>query len=206
MKRARQFLQAAGQQFSTMVHRCVSLLERERRAQLTVVVAVSLVIAAVVTESVMSTRHERRRWTSEVSVVVLTASVRAGERLGVANTTTVSVPRALLADDALLTLPPRTHARIALGANTALTSSLTIPAAEAVVIPVGWRVIALPPDITTPQLTPGDRVDIIIGDTVITTDSIVVSIAPFTLALPAEVIPSVTVATRVGDVFIAAQK
>ena len=33
MSRAKQFFATAGQQFSTLVHRIISLLERERRAQ-----------------------------------------------------------------------------------------------------------------------------------------------------------------------------
>lgn len=204
MKRARQFFQAAGQQFTTAVHRVVSLLERERRAQLIVVLAVSLVIAAVVAESVMSTRRARERWTSNVTVVVLTSSVRAGERLTVNNTTIVSVPRALLADDALRTLPPGTHTRIALSANTALTASVTVPAPEAVVIPAGWRVVALPTDVATPVVHSGDRVDLIVGNVVASVNSVVVSLSPLTVAVPSTLAPTIASAARLGEVSVAA--
>ena len=73
-------------------------------------------------------------------------------------------------------------------------------------IPEGWRIIALPQDITTPHLLPGDAVDVVIGESVVATDCLVISLKPVSLALPATVIPAVTAASRVGEVFIAAQK
>lgn len=206
MSRAKQFFATAGQQFSTLVHRIISLLERERRAQVVTIVVISVLTAGFIAESVATTRRERNSWSTSASVLVVTAPVRAGDELTADNTVTVALPEALIAVDALRTLTPNTRSRIALAANTPLSQSLLVPTSESVDIPADWRIIAFPPDIIAPPLTPGDNVDIITGNTVLARDSVVVSLNPLTLALPAEVLPAITAAARVGDVFIAAHR
>ncbi|MSZ16470.1 MAG: hypothetical protein F2618_02255, partial [Actinobacteria bacterium] len=121
MSRAKQFFATAGQQFSTLVHRIISLLERERRAQVVTIVVISVLTAGFVAESVAATRRERNSWSTSATVLVVTAPVRAGDELTADNTTTVALPEALIAVDALRTLTPNTRSRIALAANTPLT-------------------------------------------------------------------------------------
>lgn len=202
----KQFLVAARRQWRDLVHRCIFRLERERRSQMIVVIALIVACTSVFAESMTTARRQRQRWSSNVSVVVLTADVPANGVLTAANTKQISLPRALLTEDALTALPTQSRTRIALTANTPLSKSLVIPSSESITIPDGWRVIALPPDITTPHLLPGDVVDVVIGQTLVSTDCVVVSLKPLSLALPATVIPAVTAASRLGEVFIAAQK
>lgn len=200
------FLVSAAQQWRQLLHWCVSQLERERRSQIVVALLVSVVCAGVFAESVVTTRTQRNKWSTNASVVVATTDIAANELLTADNTQLVTLPLALIAADALREVPPHTRTRIALTANTPLTESLVVPSSESLAIPSGWRVIALPSDITTPALLPGDRVDIVIGTSVASPDCMVVSLSPLTIALPADVIPTVTAASRVGEVFIAARK
>jgi Flp pilus assembly protein CpaB len=206
MSRAKQFFATAGQQFSTLVHRIILLLERERRAQVVTIVVISVFTAGFVTESVVTTRRERNSWSTLASVLVLNAQVRAGDELTADNTTTVALPEALIAVDALRTLAPNTRSRIALAANTPLTRSLTIPSSDAVVIPDGWRVIALPADVAAPVVQPGDLIDLIVGATVVAANSVVVSVSPLTVAIPTDAVPTIASGARVGDVSVAASR
>ena len=206
MSRAKQFFATAGQQFSTLVHRIISLLERERRAQVVTIVVISVLTAGFVAESVAATRRERNSWSTSATVLVVTAPVRAGDELTADNTTTVALPEALIAVDALRTLTPNTRSRIALAANTPLTRSLTIPSSDAVVIPDGWRVIALPAEVAAPVVQPGDLIDLIVGATVVAANSVVVSVSPLTVAIPADAVPTIASGARVGDVSVAASR
>jgi Flp pilus assembly protein CpaB len=198
------FLISAARQWRQLLHSCVSQLERERRAQVATIAVISVLTAGFVAESVVATRRERNSWSHLAAVLVLTAPVRAGDELTAQNTTTVELPHALIAVDALYTIAPNTRSRIALAANTPLTRSLTIPSSDAVVIPEGWRVIALPSDVVAPVVQPGDAIDLIVGSTVVATNSVVVSASPLTVAVPADVVPAITRGARVGDVSVAA--
>jgi Flp pilus assembly protein CpaB len=202
----KQFFSTAVRQWRDLVYRILSALERKRKVQFVVAVALSIVCASVVAESVTTVHSQRKKWSSNVSVVVLTKNVTANERLTSDNTKIVALPTAIVATDALTALPARATTRVALTANTPLSQSLLVPTSESVDIPAGWRIIALPPDIIAPPLAPGDNVDIITGNTVLARDSVVVSLNPLTLALPADVLPSITTAARVGDVFIATHR
>ena len=206
MSRAKQFFVTAGQQFSALVHRIISLLERERSAQVVTIVVISVLTAGFVAESVVTTRRERNSWSTSATVLVVTASVRAGDELTADNTTTVALPEAFIAVDALRTLTPNTRSRIALATNTPLTRSLTIPSSDAVVIPRGWRVIALPADVAAPVVQPGDLIDLIVGATVVAANCVVVSVSPLTVAIPADVVPTIASGARVGDVSVAASR
>jgi Flp pilus assembly protein CpaB len=202
----KQFFSTAARQWRELVHRIISAVERQRRIQIVVALAASLVCASVVAESVATARLQRKKWSSNVSVVVITKDVATNERLTSDNTKLATLPEALVPADAVTSLPAQATTRVALATNTPLSQSLLVPTAESVDIPTGWRIIALPPDIIAPLLTPGDTVDVISGNTVLASDSVVVSLEPLTLALPAETLPEITMATRVGDVFIAAQR
>lgn len=201
----KQFLIAARRQWRDLANSWMFRLQRERRVQTIAVVILAVSCTSVVAESIVTTRTQRDQWTSEVSVVVLTADVPANGTLTSTNTKLISLPRALIATDAMTSLPPHTRTRVALATNTPLSRSLVIPSSESITIPDGWRVIALPSDISTPALRPGDHVDVIIGETVVTADCVVISLKPLSVALPADVVPSVTAASRIGEVFIAAQ-
>ena len=206
MRRAKPFFAPAGQQCSTLVHRIISLLERERRAQVVTIVVISVLTAGFVAESVVATRRERNSWSTSALVLVVTTQVRAGDELTANNTITVALPEALIAVDALRTLTPNTRSRIALAANTPLTRSLTIPSSDAVVIPDGWRVIALPAEVAAPVVQPGDLIDLIVGATVVAANSVVVSVSPLTVAIPADAVPTIASGARVGDVSVAASR
>jgi hypothetical protein len=202
----KQFFSTAARQWRDLVDRVISALERKRKVQLVVAIAISIVCASVVAESMTTAHSQRKKWSSNVSVVVLTKNVTANEPLTSDNTKIVALPIAIVATDALTALPARATTRVALTANTPLSQALLVPTSESVDIPAGWRIIALPPDIIAPPLTPGDNVDIITGNTVLARDSVVVSLNPLTLALPADVLSSITTAARVGDVFIATHR
>ena len=202
----KQFFSTAARQWRDLVGRIISALERKRKVQIVVAIAISIVCASVVAESISTARSQRTKWSSNVSVVVLTKNVTANERLTSDNTKIVTLPEAVVASDALTALPARATTRVALTANTPLSQSLLVPTSESIDIPSGWRIIALPPDIVTPPLSTGDTVDVITGNTVIAQGSVVTSVKPLALALPAEALPAFTAASRVGDVFIAAQQ
>lgn len=202
----KQFFSTAARQWRDLSHRSISALEKKRRVQIGVAIAVSFVCASVTAESLLTARSQRTKWSSKVSVVVLTKNVAAHQQLTSANTKIVTLPQAVVSSDAVTALPAHATTRVALTANTPLSQSLLVPTSESIDIPPGWRIIALPPDIVTPPLSTGDTVDVITGDTVIARDSVVVSSKPLTLALPAEALPAFTAASRVGDVFIAAQQ
>jgi Flp pilus assembly protein CpaB len=206
MSRAKQFFATAGQQFSTLVHRIILLLERERRAQVVTIVVISVLTAGFIAESVVTTRRERNSWSTSATVLVVTTPIRAGDELTADNTAGVALPEAFIAVDALRTLTPNTRSRIALAANTPLTRSLTIPSSDAVVIPDGWRVIALPADVAAPVVQPGDLIDLIVGATVVAANSVVVSVSPLTVAIPADAVPTIASGARVGDVSVAASR
>lgn len=202
---SKQFFSAAASQWRELLHRVVSAIEKKRRAQFVVVAVFSVICTSVFAEATVTARTQRQTWTSTVSVLVLTEDVEAKSLLTSTNTQLVTLPTAVIPADVLTSLPARTHTRVALTANTPLTQSLVIPSAESIQIPNGWRVIALPQDIATPLLTPGDQVDVIIGESVASPDSVVISLKPFSIAVPAELVPTVSSASRLGEVFIASK-
>lgn len=198
-----QFFVAASRQWKDLMHRWVFRLQRERRVQTIAVLLLVVTCTSVFAESVTKAHSERQRWSSNISVVVLTADIPANETLTSANTKLISLPRALIASDALTSLPPHTRTRLALTANTPLSASLVIPASESIDVPQGWRVIALPQDISAPPVTIGDKVDLIVGNTVVASDCILYSTSPYAVAVPLDVASSVAAAARLGEISIA---
>ena len=199
----KQFLIAARRQSQDLIQRLVFRVERERRAQLIAVIALVIVCTSVFAESVTKARRERQQWSSNVSVVVLTTDIPANGTLTSANTKIISLPRALITTDALTSLSPHTRTRIALTANTPLSKSLVIPTSESITVPDGWRVIALPQDISAPPVTIGDKVDLIVGNSVVATDCILYSTSPYAVAVPLDVATSIAAAARLGELSIA---
>ena len=61
-----------------------------------------------------------------------------------------------------------------------------------------------PVPLVAPVVQPGDAIDLIVGSTVVATNSVVVSASPLTVAVPADVVPAITRGARVGDVSVAA--
>ena len=199
----KQFLIAARRQWRDLANSWMFRLQRERRVQTIAVVILAVSCTSVVAESIVTTRTQRDQWTSNVSVVVLTANVPANGTLTSANTKLISLPRALIATDALTSLPPHTRTRVALATNTPLSTSLVIPSSESITIPDGWRVIALPQDVSAPPVAIGDKVDLIVGNDVVASDCILYSTSPFAVAVPLGVASAVATAARLGEISIA---
>lgn len=186
------------------MHRCARALERERRAQVTAVVVVSLVCALVITSSVASARRDRLAWSRHVGVTALTADVAAGDPVTAANTERIALPQALVAVDAVHTLPAGHRARVAMRARTPLSMSLLVPSPDAVTVPAGWRVIAMPGDLVMPAVTPGDRVDLVVGTNVVSSGALVVSTDPASIAVPANMVAPIAAAARLAELVVAA--
>ena len=103
----KQFFSTAARQWRDLSHRSISALEKKRRVQIGVAIAVSIVCASAIAESITTARSQRTKWSSNVSVVVLTNNVTANERLTSNNTKIVALPRAVIASDVLTALPSR---------------------------------------------------------------------------------------------------
>ncbi len=203
MKKFRAFLRAANSQLNTLIHRTISLLEVERRAQLVAVVIVSVVIAGFITAVTHSATSARSQWTSHVHVRITSSAVTPGELLNNRNTTVVDVPEATIADDAISSLPKNARARIALQPHTPLSASMLLLDDSAVAIPHGWRGIAMPSDLIVPNVVAGDHVDVIAGDVVVAEGALIVSSSNnegITIAVPAAQSPVVASAARLGDI------
>ena len=206
MSGTRHRLTATSQRLRVALRLCARALERDRRAQVTAVVVVSLVCTLTVASSVVSARRDRLAWSTHVNVVALTGDVAAGEQVGPGNTERIALPVALVAQDAATEIPTGLRARIALRAGTPLTASMLVPADGAVAVPAGWRVIAIPLDLAMPAVSPGDTVDLVVGTTVIVSDARVVSADPLTVAVPASAVAQVAAAARVAELVVAAHE
>ncbi len=187
-----------------VMRRCARRLERERRAQFAAVLVVSLVCAVIITSSVASARSDRLAWSRHVGVTALTADVAAGDPVTAANTERIALPQALVPVDAVHTLPAGHRARVAMRARTPLTMSLLVPSPDAVTVPTGWRVIAMPGDLVMPAVTPGDRVDLVVRTNVVATGALVVSTDPASIAVPANMVAPIAAATRLAELVVAA--
>ena len=86
MKSLTVFLRIALAQFTTLLNALIRALQIQRRAQLIAVLVVSVVIGFFVARTVQSTRATRHQWTSQVSILVTSNNLAAGESLTNANT------------------------------------------------------------------------------------------------------------------------
>lgn len=206
MKSLAPFLRAAAQQFSSLVNATISALQVKRRAQVVAVALLSLVVATILTSAVRSTRLHQQQWSSHRTVLVSTKPIAAGEKLTTLNTQRVDLPLAVLPIDAVASIQPGDTTRIALQPQTAVTEAMVVPANDTVQIPEGWRVVALPSDMPAPPLHLRDAVDVVAGDAVIAAGVIVASLSPLTIAVPADVAPSVASVVHMGEASLVATR
>lgn len=206
MKSLAPFLRAAAQQFSSLVNATISALQVKRRAQVVAVALLSLVVATILSSAVRSTHLHQRQWSSHRTVLVAAAPIASGEEFTAVNTQQVDLPLAVLPVDAVMSLQPGDTARIALQPHTAVTEAMVIPANDTVQIPEGWRVVALPTDMPAPPLHLRDAVDVVAGDAVIAAGVIVASLSPLTIAVPADVAPTVASVVHMGEASLVATR
>lgn len=202
MTSLRTFLRTANSQFISLTNATIRALQRERRAQLFALIAACFVVAIVITAALQSARHHQHKWSSNTFVFVTASPIAANELVTAANTRRVELPLAVIAADALRTIPTGARLRIALGASTPITTSMISVDGSRIDIPDGWRGVALPADLIAPQVASGDRVDVIAADQVIAPNALVIEVSSdngITIAVPAESAAIVATATRTGD-------
>ena len=201
MTSLRTFLRIANAQFISLINATIRALQRERRAQFFALVGTCFLVACVVTYALQSARHHQRQWASNTFVLVASSSIAANETLTKKNTRLVEVPLAVVADDALRTIPTGARLRTALRTATPITASMISVDGARIDLPDGWRGVALPADLIAPQVASGDRVDVIAADQVIAPNALVIEVSPsqgITIAVPAESAAVVATATRTG--------
>lgn len=202
MKSLTFFLRTAIVQFTTLLNVLIRALQIQRRAQLIAVLVVSILIGFFVARTVHATRATQHQWTSQVSILVTSRNVAAGESLTNANTHHVALPLAIQPPDALTEIPINARMRLALSSRTALTASMIIRDNARIQIPSGWRGVAMPTDLVAPTVIAGDHVDVVTADTVIAAGALVIEVSPsngITIAVPAESAAVVATASRNGD-------
>lgn len=202
MTSLRTFLRAANSQFVSLSNATIRALQRERRAQLFALIGASLLVACIITYALQSARHHQHQWSSNTFILVTTSPIAANESITPANTRRVELPLAVVAADALRTIPTGARLRIALGASTPITMSMIAVDGSRIDIPDGWRGVALPADLIAPQVASGDRVDVIAADQVIAPNALVIEVSTeqgITIAVPAESAAVVATATRTGE-------
>ena len=202
MKSLTFFLRTALAQFTTLFNVLIRALQIQRRAQLIAVLVVSVVIGFLVARTMHSTRATQRQWASQVSVLVTSRNIAAGESLTNANTHRIALPLAIQPPDSLTKIPTDARVRIALTSRTALSTSMIIGDNARIQIPSGWRGVAMPADLVAPTVIAGDHVDVVTADTVIAAGALVIEVSPtngITIAVPAESAAVVATASRNGD-------
>ena len=202
MKSLTFFLRTALAQFITLLNAVIRALQIQRRAQLIAVLVVSVVIGFLVARTMHSTRATQRQWASQVSVLVTSRNIAAGESLTNANTHRIALPLAIQPPDSLTKIPTNARVRIALTSRTALSTSMIIGDNARIQIPSGWRGVAMPTDLVAPTVIAGDHVDVVTADTVIAAGALVIEVSPtngITIAVPAESAAVVATASRNGD-------
>ena len=202
MKSLTSFLRTAIAQFTTLLNVVIRALQIQRRAQIIAILVVSVVIGFLVARTVHSTRATQHQWASQVSILVTSGNVAAGESLTSTNTHRVALPLAIQPHDALTEIPSNARTRIALSSHTALSTSLIIRDNARIQIPSGWRGVAMPTDLVAPTVIAGDHVDVVTADTVIAAGALVIEVSPtngITIAVSAESAAVVATASRNGD-------
>lgn len=197
-----QFFRSAHTQWRGFTTRHSSLLLTSRKAQTFIVMGISTVCALLVVVSLLSATRAREQWTQSREVVVAKVDLAPGDVLNNDNTHRISLPIAIVSADALDALPENASVRLAVRAQTVLSSSLVSTSHETVAIPPGWRIVALPTSLSAPPLTAGDAIEIVGGTSVIAASALVASTDPLTVAVPAEVSAAVAAAARLGEISI----
>ena len=202
MKSLTFFLRTALAQFTALLNVLIRALQIQRRAQLIAVLVVSVVIGFLVARTVHSTRATHQQWASQVSILVTSRNVAAGESITNANTHRVALPLAIQPPDALTKIPTNARLRIALSSRTALSTSMIVRDNARIQIPSGWRGVAMPTDLVAPTVIAGDHVDVVSADAVIAAAALVIEVSPsngITIAVPAEAAAIVATASRNGE-------
>jgi Flp pilus assembly protein CpaB len=202
MKSLTVFLRIALAQFTTLLNTLIRALQIQRRAQLIVVLVVSVIIGFLVARTVHSTRATQHQWASQMSILVTSNNLAAGEALTNANTHRVALPMAIQPHDALTEIPTNARVRIAMTSRTALSASMILRDNARIQIPSGWRGVAMPTDLVAPTVIAGDHVDVVSADAVITAGALVIEVSltnGITIAVPAESAAVVATASRNGD-------
>lgn len=182
--------------------RVVTLVGTSRRAQTVVAVVVSSLAALAVGRGLSRADDARLDWTGSEKAYVLLRSVDDNEVIVPADVREVLLPPALAPDGRLDTLRPGMRARVALPARVVLVETMVDGHVD---YPASWRVVALPEGTAMPPASPGDAVDVIAGNEMLVEAAVVVSVAPLTLAVPAERAPDVAAAVRLGEVSVLAR-
>lgn len=186
----------------TFLDQVITRLEHRRRHQAIAVIVLSISVGAITAHLLNSARAAHQRWTGSVPVLISTRAIPSGAPVDGDAVRVVSLPPALAADDALATLPTGARLVHTVEARTLITAALL--AKEAAVVPESWRTVALPDDVVTPPLVPGQEVDVVAGGLTLAPGAIVASFDPLTVAVDPSVAAEVAAAARAGDVSLVA--
>lgn len=184
-----------------LVDKLTHALERRRKMQLFFVTLASFAISFYVVTLARHAQQSRNQWGDTTEVLLALQQLNNGDLLSDSNTRLVTVPRQLVAAGSLRSLASGVHVVRAVGAN-AIVTNLDIEA-SAGDTPLGWRVVAFPVDLVTPELHAGDRVDVIASGTTIAHD-VIVTVSPTSergaeVAVPSDVAALVAGAAANGD-------
>lgn len=195
-----EFFRAAFRQLHQLHRNGYSSFLTKRKTQTWWVIGISACIGLVMLAWMSSIRSAQDQWRTSHPVVVATVDLPAGTSLGPHNTEVMSIPHALVSEDAFDALPENGVTRLAVRARTPLTSSLVASDTDAISVPEGWRIVALPRSLPVPPLVSGDVVDVVGGSGVIAQAARVASVDPLTVAVPADAVASVATASRLGEI------
>lgn len=203
MRNHAQALERLAARISRAIDSAIAALERSRRAQTAAVAATAACVAMILLVAMAGANRARERWSATADVIATAQWTEPGAPLTAENTRVVTVPVALLPDDVLTSLPASASYRLGLAPNTPLTESMISGASPADLVPQGWRVVAMAPDVSTPAVAPGDTVDVVSSDQTLVAGAIVTAAATETtgpsIAVPQEAAAIVATAARNGD-------
>jgi len=184
------------------IERLITRLERRRGTQMVAVLTVSVGIGAFTAHLVGSAHAAREQWASEVPVLLAARTIDAGEEIDTDAVTSVSLPRALAAEDALSALPSGARLAVNVAPRTMITDGLL--AKDVAVVPEGWRTVAIPDDVVAPPLSVGQGVDVVANGLSLAEGAVVASLDPLTVAVDPAAAAVVAAASRAGDVSLVA--
>jgi Flp pilus assembly protein CpaB len=142
-------------------------LRRRPRLRTGLVVVVAALTGLVAATTVQGAEDARRAWGQRTPVLVATADVAAGGRLGPDNTRVVLQPAPLVPAGAFSTLPEDTRVALPILRGEAVREERLVPASTsrlAARLPAGTLAVAIPVEpATTPPLEVGDRVEVLVA-------------------------------------------
>ena len=195
-------------------------LRRHPRARLALVLVAALVVGWSVLLSSRAADDRQRAWGTSIDVLVATVDIPAGAPIDATNTSLVAHPAALVPDGAHTSLPQDLRAAAPIWAGETVRAERVAPAGLSVVaarLPDGMRAVAIPVEPgTTPPLSVGDRVDVLVAlapeaagggppGFALTTGVLVVEVTDtaVTVAVSPDAAPRVAVALGQGAVTLA---